>query len=97
MSTWITHPTLAELWRILAARLERVVGPRDAPALARSLAIAGFTGQTARAFGVGVERRGDVVLVTGPEPSPLRAHPKGRFNGSLRPLAVHRRRMLATR
>ena len=74
MSTRITRPTLAELWRVLATCLEKVAEANEAPALARSLAIAGLLGRPARALGVGVEKRGDDYVVTCPgQPHPFRA------------------------
>jgi hypothetical protein len=70
METHLTRPTLDELWRVLLATLEGL-GTGDAPALARSLAIAALTGRLAEVGGVRVERRGEVVLITGrPEPEP---------------------------
>ncbi len=97
MSNRITRPTLAELWRILVACLENVVGAKEAPLVARSLAIAALQGRSARAFGVGVERRGEDVLVTCPGRSYPRVQAQTRSQGSTRPLAAYRRRMLLTR
>lgn len=99
MRTEMNHPSLADLWRVLLSSLERVAGPRDAPILARSLAIAGLIGRPARAFGVAVERRGDDVVVTTPEPvrTPA-AHPsRGRHSAPVAPLPVHRRPSLSAR
>jgi len=67
MTTLIKHPTLAELWRILLARLESV-GAQDAPALARSLAISALIGRPAEALGVRIKRRGQEILITSPVP-----------------------------
>jgi len=69
LETRRTRPTLDELWRLLLATLEGV-GARDAPALARSLAVAGLTGRPAESRGVRVERHGEVVLVTVLDPAP---------------------------
>jgi hypothetical protein len=74
METRLTRPKLEQLWRVLLTTLEGL-GTGDAPALARSLAIAALTGRPAEAKGVRVERRGEEVLVIGrPEPvmAPIR-------------------------
>jgi hypothetical protein len=77
METRLTRPTLDQLWRVLLATLEDL-GSGDAPAQARSLAIAGLTGRPAQSKGVQVERRGEEVLVTVTDPSPIRpAGPQG--------------------
>lgn len=62
MRTRITRPSLAGLWRVLLALLENV-GAENASELARSLAVAGFTGRTAEASGVRIERRGHDVHI----------------------------------
>jgi hypothetical protein len=69
LETRRTRPTLDELWRLLLATLEGL-GAGDAPALARSLAVAGLTGRPAESKGVRVERHGEVVLVTVLDPTP---------------------------
>jgi hypothetical protein len=74
METRLTRPKLEQLWRVLLTTLEGL-GTGDAPALARSLAIAALTGRPAEAKGVRVERRGEEVLVIHrPEPvlAPIR-------------------------
>ena len=63
MTTRITRPTLAELWRVVLARLERE-GIEDAPALARSMAVAALTGRVAEARGLRVKRRGADVAIS---------------------------------
>jgi hypothetical protein len=68
MRTRITRPTLPELWRVLLAFME-ALGAEDAPALARSLAVAGLTGRPAEAMGVRVEPRGQDVLIVARERS----------------------------
>ena len=68
MMTCITRPTLADLWRAALARLESQ-GAADAPALARSLAVAALMGRPAEASGVRVERDGDAVLMVDPAPA----------------------------
>jgi hypothetical protein len=86
MSTRITHPTLAELWRVLLATLEDR-GAEGAPALARKLAVSALTGRPAEAKGLRVERRGDALVVTdlGPgndRPSPSSSSRRAaRLNG----------------
>jgi hypothetical protein len=76
LETHHTRPTLDELWRLLLTTLEGL-GAGDAPALARSLAIAGLTGRPAESEGVRVERHGEVVLVTVLDPAPA-PDPPGR-------------------
>jgi hypothetical protein len=77
METRLMRPKLDELWRVLLATLEGM-GTGDAPALARSLAIAALTGRPAEAKGVRVERRGEDVLVIGrPEPVTAPIRPAG--------------------
>jgi len=56
MTIRIARPTLAEHWRTILARLERR-GVADAPAVARSLAVAAFTGRAGR--------RGEDLAVAG--------------------------------
>ena len=78
METRRTRPTLDELWRLLLMTLEGV-GAGDAPALARSLAVAGLTGRPAESKGVRVERHGEemLVTVTATDPAPTSIHPAG--------------------
>jgi hypothetical protein len=76
METRFTRPTLDELWRVLLATLEGL-GVVAAPSLARSLAIAGLTGRPAEAMGVRVERRGEEVLVSGPDLAMASIRPVG--------------------
>jgi hypothetical protein len=87
MRTRIKCPSLAELWRILLARLEDLVGTAEAPALARSLAIAAWTGLPAHARGVSIERSGEDVVVTSLDQVPpvLSAARGGRAGARLLP------------
>ena len=68
MRAEINSPTLAELWRVLSTILERL-GVEDAPAVARRLSVAALMGRTAEAYGVRVERRGEIVLVVAAVPA----------------------------
>jgi hypothetical protein len=67
---------LAQLWRLLLVSLESLVGTDQAPALARTLAIAGLTGHSARAGGLEIHRLGEDVVVTGPGLAEAAAHPQ---------------------
>lgn len=86
MRTRITRPTLADLWRVLLADLERLgTGPAVAPGLARSLAVAGWTGRPAEllVLGVRVEWHGEDVIVTVAEPDRAPARPAARKGRAL--------------
>jgi hypothetical protein len=65
METRLTRPTLAELWRVLLAELERL-GVADAPAVARTLAVSALTGRPAGTLGVRVVRHDEDALLNGP-------------------------------
>jgi hypothetical protein len=87
METRLTRPKLEQLWRVLLTTLEGL-GTGDAPALARSLAIAALTGRPAEANGVRVERRGeDVLVIRSPrarhDPDPSSGSARGTGTGSV--------------
>jgi hypothetical protein len=96
MTTYLTRPTLAELWRVLLTLLESL-GAEDAPGLARSLAVAGLIGRPAQALGVRVKRLGRGFLITsrGPVQSPS-PRPCGKSSRS-HARAARRARVLAAR
>ncbi len=71
----ISRPSLAALWRSLLPIFEaREVA--DAPAAARRVAIAAWTGRVAEAGGVTVERRGRDVVIRGAVAAPKVVRPR---------------------
>jgi hypothetical protein len=93
MTSRITRPTLANLWRVLLTLLENQ-GAEDAPGLARSLAIAALSGRSAEAWSVRVEPRCGYVLINAPDPDGVSDFPDAREDVAACVQAPGRRRAL---